>query len=75
MALKGKKKAEQLSDKPASKKEQKVLDKYREWYYKAKNGVEPDVIRVTDDQLKKLGVSEGFLYKGAKLLKMGAENA
>lgn len=65
-------KREKLSDSKQSHKEQIVIRKYIDWYEKAK-GRKPEVIRLTGDQFKKLGVSEGFIYDGARLLRTNTD--
>jgi hypothetical protein len=55
-----------IKDTGASKKIQKELMEYQDYWEKAKGG-KPDVIRVTSDQLNKLGVKVGFHFYGSKL--------
>ena len=55
-----------IKDTGASKKIQKELMEYQDYWEKAK-GSKPDTIRVTKDQLSKLGVKSGFFFYGSKL--------
>lgn len=55
-----------LSSSGASLKVQGELMKYVKYWVKAK-GYAPSVIRVTSDQLKKLGVETGYNFNGSIL--------
>ena len=55
-----------LSSSGASVKVQAELMKYVQYWVKAK-GSAPSVIRITPDQLKKLGVDTGYNFNGSRL--------
>ena len=55
-----------ISSSGASTKVQAELMKYVQYWVKAK-GSRPSVIRVTQDQLKKLGVDSGYNFNGSIL--------
>jgi len=55
-----------LSETKQSQAIQKELTEYQDYFFKAK-GFKPNVIRVTKDQLKKLGVDDKFYFNGSYL--------
>ena len=59
-------KIEKLSSSNASRKVQGELMNYIQYYRKAK-GTPPSVIRVSPEQLKKLGVKSGYNFNGSSL--------
>jgi hypothetical protein len=65
MSLSIKKKV--LSQSKASQSVQDGIIQYQEYWRKAKGGNNPEVIRITSDQLKKLGVDSGYMFNGSKL--------
>jgi hypothetical protein len=56
-----------LSVTKQSESVQKGIREYQEYWRKAKGSGSPEVVRVTADQLKKLGVDSGFYFEGSKL--------
>lgn len=59
-------KIEKLAGSNASRKVQGELMTYIQYYRKAK-GTPPSVIRLSPEQLKRLGVKSGYNFNGTKL--------
>jgi len=60
-------KKEPLSKTKASEKVQQEILQYQEYWRKAKNGANPEVVRISKEQMRKLGVSSGFVFYGSRL--------
>jgi len=63
----GNKKGSKLAATKQSQKIQDDLRTYQRYWRKSKGQGSPSVIRVNQDQLKKLGVESGFYFEGSKL--------